>query len=276
MSFTDAVYTLSPSWWRGWAGSRFLYSIAVQLDALTDLAAYAVRARFPSLAPPDADPYLSLDRGIDRGYQETRLSWLARCREWLERWAHCGSPWGVLMAVRGVISPSLSAVTVVTPRGTWDSYADGVQDGIGVAPSHQGPGVQGFDWCSVSWPYPLPHGVLGRAVVVVWPDPDTGWSRGTRTWGDGSTWDDGGLWDVDGGTAAEFRSLLSAVATWKSGGTWVPAIVLSWSSADFSLGGGGAQPDGHYGTWSKLVTSGGRTTRVPSRYAGAAYCAGVI
>ncbi len=253
-----------------------MYSLAIPFDAIVDLSSYAVRARFPDLAPPDAYPFLAHDRGISQGFQEPVPAWLARCREWLDRWAHAGSAWGVLMAVRGVVSPDLCAVATVTPLGTWDSYPNGTQDGIDVPPLHDGSMAYPFDWCSKSWPFQTVP-AANRAIVVVWPDSGLPWKESTQTWGDGSTWDDGRLWDIGGPgtTAQQFVELLAAVALWKAGHTWVPSVVIAWSAFDFAYGGGGSQPDGYYGTWSKIVSSGGRTHRVPSRYAGAAYLAGV-
>jgi hypothetical protein len=274
VSLRDLVWDISPSWLRTDFWANLMYSLAIQFDALDDLESYAVRARFPDLAPPDAYPYIAQDRSIAQGYQETTPAWLERCKEWLDRWAHVGSPWGVLMGVRGVVSSSLSACATVTARGTWDSYADGVQDGIAVAPTHDGTRTNAWNWDSLSWPW-IGMTTRDRIWVVLWPDVDTGWSRGTRKWDDGSVWDDGTVWDIDGATVAQTQALRAAVLTWKSGLTCCPCIILAWSAADFSDGGAGAQPDGHCGIWSKITTTNGRTTRVPSRYAGAAYLAGV-
>jgi hypothetical protein len=274
MSLRDLVYTISPSWLRATVGSRLMYAMTIPFDALEDLAAYAVRARFPDLAPTDAWPYIELDRQIMRGTWELAPAWLARCRQWLDRWAHAGSPWGLLMGARACLSPYLCPVSLVTSIGTWDGYLLSQQDGPTVEPIHSTTAAN-WNWDEYSWPWINQNGAWNRAWLIIWP-VGTPWTQSTQTWGDGSTWDAGELWDIAGGTAAQFTQLLAAVTLWKSAFTWIPAVIITWNGTDFGNAGQGAQPDGHYGTWSKIVPGiYGRPTRVASRYAGAAYLAGV-
>lgn len=280
MSLRDLAFAKSPSWLRGPVGQAIMYSMAVQFDAIEDLVSYAVRARFPDLAPPDAYHYLTLDRNILQGFQETIPSWLARCKQWLQRWSKCGSPQGLLMGVRAVFNPCLLACWTVTPGApgplgsAWDEYAAGVQDSPTNPPTHTGPGVQAWTWDNTSGYHPSP--ALNRVFVVIncIIASSCPWTVSTHTWNDGATWDGGQTWDVND-PSTQIGPLLAAVQLWKSKLTSVPCVILTFLPGDFSLGGGGAQPDGNYGTWSKLTNSGGRTTRVPSRYAGAAYLAGV-
>ena len=274
MSLRDLAYTLSPSWLRGPNGSRLLYAMAIQFDALTDWAAYAVRAGHPSLSPNDADPDLAQCRQIAQGPTEPRASWLARLTQWLDRWAHAGSPWGVLMAVRAWVSPDVPEVAIISNNGDWDLVNAGALCDPTHPPVHS-LFLNGWDWDSLSAPYMelMPGGIAWwRVWVVIWPGI---WSRSTQAYGDGSTYGDGHLYSVTGPTPAGIAGLQAQVREWKSANTWVPNIILSWDATAFQPLAWPARPDGYYGTWSKVVADvNGRPSRVPSRTINAAYLDG--
>ena len=276
MSLRDLADILSPSWLRGPNGSRLIYSMSVQFDALSDWAAYAVRAGHPTLAPNDADPLLSLNRQIAQGPTEPRTSWVSRLTQWLDIWSHAGSPWGVLMAVRAWVSPDVPEVATVANAGTWDSY----DAGAACDPSHPPTHVtltNGWDWDSASAPYlqSLPGGGIAwwRVWVVIWPGV---WAKSTQTYGDGSTYGDVHLYGVSGPSVNDLAGLRAQIREWKSANTWVPNVILSWDASAFKPLLSSPRPDGYYGTWSKIVLDvHGRPTRVPSRTIDAAYLDGV-
>jgi hypothetical protein len=275
-TFRDMVYAISPSWLRGPIGSRFMYSMAVQLDAAADGIAYAVLARFPTKAPADAMPWIANDRQIEQGFQESQADWTARLTQWLDRWAHAGSPWGVLMAVRGWVAPDPCAVLTVNNRGVFDSYAQGAPCDPAHPPTHT-PTFNGWVWDALSglrlWGF-----TPWRMWVVLYPGAST-WTQTSQVWGDGSRWGNGAVYGVTGGsaTASQLQGLRATVKKWKRSRTWVPWIILSWDPAAF-LPGASVTPAAEYGTWSMVVSTGvvGRTRYVRSRYAGAAYVEGVV
>ena len=280
-TFRDMAYALSPAWLRGWAGSRFMYSMAVELDAIGDGVAYAVRARFPNLAPSDAPPFIASDRQIVQGFSETTSSWLGRTVEWLDRHAHRGSPWGFLMAIRACFSPDTSAVACITNRNTWDSYAAGnLGDLVDVPPTHAYVSPHGdfFDWDSASG-FQLRNTKAGscRMWVVIYPDAALA-AKTTQVWGDGSKWGTGAAWGVKTMTPTQTLALRAAVGLWKAANTWCPTIILSWDPLGFTSSAASTiQPDGTWGTWAKVTPTGngGRPQYVESRSGNAAYLEGI-
>ena len=278
-TFRDMVYAISPSWLRGKTGSRFMYSMAIQFDAIADGAAYAVLARFPSLAPQDALPWIANDRQIEQGFQEPQPAWVLRLAQWLDRWAHAGSPWGVLMAVRGWVAPDQCAVATVSNRAAFDSYAAGAPCDPYHPPVHvQVASLGGWDWDSLTGFF-LFYTTPWRMWVILYPSAST-WQKTGQVWGDGSLWGEGNVYGVSGGpaTSAQLQGLRATIKKWKRARTWVPWIILSWDSAAFLPNGAGAQPEGLYATWSKVTPTGngGRPQYVRSRYAAAAYVEGVL
>lgn len=283
-TFRDMVAAISPTWLQGFVGLRFMYAMAIQFDAIGDAAAYAVRARFPDLAPPDAFPCLANDRQIEQGFAEPQASYATRLTQWLDRLAHMGSPFGLLMAVRGYIAPVLSEVATINVNGVWDSYAKGQQDGPLVPPTHQQNVLQGWNWDSSSWPY-LTRRVVGsqtgstwwRVWIVIWSTGSTApWTATTHKYDDGvSTWDGGFTYDWSG-TVAQANGLRAIAKKWKASNTWIPWILVSFSDGSYQATGAGVQPDGNWGTWSKVVTgANGRPQYVPSRDANTAFLDGV-
>lgn len=274
-TFRDMVAAISPSWLQGFVGLRFMYSMAIQFDAIADAAAYAVRARFPDLAPPDAFPYLANDRQIEQGFQEPQTSYATRLTQWLDRWSHVGSPFGLLMAIRGFISPDLAMVATVNNRGVYDYYSQGVQDAPSVPPTHfKAPGSLYWAWDRFSWPYLFTF-AYWRIWVIIWPSAGT-WTQTTHKYDDGlSKWDAGFTYDWSG-TVAQANALRALIKKWKRSRTWVPWIIISFDPLAFLPSGADELPNGLYGTWSKVVTgSNGRPQYVPSRLANAAYLDGV-
>jgi hypothetical protein len=283
-TFRDMVQAISPSWLQGFVGLRYMYSMAIQFDAIADAAAYAVRARFPDLAPPDAFQFLANDRQIDQGFQEPQSNFATRLTQWLDRWAHAGSPFGLLLAVRGFVSPDLPEVATVNQNGVWDYYTKGVQDSPSLPPTHSyQPGVVGWNWDSASWPFLskiIVNGAVGQAWwrtwVIIWSTTTGPWHQTTQTYGDGSTWGGGESYGWTG-SAVQANNLRALVKKWKSAGTWVPWIIVSFNDVTFQPSGTGTQPDGTYGTWSKVITAAnGRPQYVPSRSPLAAYLSGVL
>lgn len=273
-TFRDMVYALSPSWLRGFVGYRYMYSMAIQFDAIADAAAYAVRARFPTIAPPDALPFLANDRQIEQGFREPTPAYLTRLTQWLDRHAHAGSPFGLLMALRGYVSPDLCMIATVNNFRAYDYYAAGAPDGPSDPPTHTRPiGERYWDWDTASWPY-LFDVAWWRVWVIIYPSAST-WTQSPHTWGDGAVW--GGGWSFGwSGTPAQVQALQALVRKWKAANTWVPWIIISFDASAFLPSGADELPAGKYGTWSKVITAAnGRPQYVRSRWPQAAYLDGV-
>jgi hypothetical protein len=270
-TFRDLVFTLSPSWLRGFVGSRFMYSMAIQFDAIGDLVAYAVLARFPQTAPPDAFPSLANDRQIDQGFQEPQASYALRLTQYLDRWAHAGAPWGVLMAVRGWAAPDLCRVQTINNYGAWDYYAAGVQDGPAVPPTHIVPAGRAplWNWDSSSG-FQMVNYAFWRMWVVIYPSASTA-TQTAQKWGDGSKWGSGSTWGIAGPSAAAWQSMLAVIRKWKRTRTWIVCVIVCWDPNAFLPAASDLEPAGQYGTWSQIVANGTRKQRVRARSASANY-----
>jgi hypothetical protein len=272
-TFRDMVAAISPSWLQGYTGSRFMYSMAIMFDALSDLSAYAVRARFPDLAPPDAFVYLANDRQIEQGFQEPQPSYAISLTQWLDRWAHAGSPWGLIMAVRGFVSPDLCYVATINNNSVWDYASAGQLCDPSNPPTHTR--VFGrWIWDSLSWPY-LFHKAWWRVWVIITPSSST-WQQ-TETYSDGSRYAEGQVWGFTG-TNAQVIALQQLVSKWKASNTWVPWVILSFDPTAFLPTGAGANPTGTWGTWSTVTAnpSSGRPLYTTSRAQSCAYVDGVM
>ena len=158
--------------------------------------------------------------------------------------------------------------------------------------------VANWDWDGASQPYYYPW-VRWRSWIVIqsngaqapWPAPTTTWGTGgtlnvqvvadavygtkyvnsgtpasssatSFKWGDGTRWG----WS---GTAQQALQLTALAATFKSGGTWVPWIVVcydaTWLQPTNTIA-GGKLPDGTWGYYSKIVADATYGTKyVPSR-----------
>lgn len=264
-NFSGQVYYLSPSYLQGYFGSRYMFALALQFDAMADAASYAVRARFPTHAPDDALPVLSSDRQIDRGPSEPRESFEARLIAWLDLWRRAGSAWAVLTAFESYFLPSSTTIETVNDTTTDDITAWNVQTDLAGPPVHYQESPGNWDWDGQRIP--------GRAWVIVFNGP---WAQ-TQTWGDGSRWGDGKVWGFNGTTAVAqfFRSQL---ARWKAAGCSVPYIIIAFDPSWFQPTlppGSPLLPDGTWGPWYKVETIAGARTYVPSRTSTAIYIDGV-
>ena len=80
----------SPPWLRNKWGERFLYSIAIQFDALADALRDGIKMHFPG-QNVSALPYLGADRVIERGFAESDENYAARLSRAFDDWAIAGS-----------------------------------------------------------------------------------------------------------------------------------------------------------------------------------------
>lgn len=198
-TFRDSGYAMSPTWLKSYWSSRFLYSLWVMYDALADSAGYAILARFPSRAPDDALPWISRDRQIAPGPNETTTSLRARLIQWLDLWRHAGSSTGLLLALRAYLYPLLPRVVAVNSSGhdpipnmyysCWDTYDAGVvpfPPGASepTAPSHRTIIGANWTWDGASQPYYYPWMWWRKWLIIYSPagDPNSPWAAPTSTW----------------------------------------------------------------------------------------------
>lgn len=272
-TFRNMVPAITPTWLNGPIGAKYLYSMAVIYDALSDAASYAVRARFPQLAPSDALSWIGQDRQIDRGFQESEVSYVARLLLWLDLWRTAGNAKSMLLAMLGFVTPDEIAVRVVSDSSAWDSYPSGTNVLTAGNPTHLLASPTNWRWDSVADPFQT--GIeWWRVWVILYPDSGL-WTQG-KAWA-AFTWGDGTCFGFSG-TVDQSSSLSSLAQKWRSAHAWVVYVILAFDSTLFdpSLSFGSSKlPDGNWGHWGKVASSGGFSrVYVPARNQSASYVKG--
>jgi hypothetical protein len=171
-----------------------MYTIWVQYDAMADAAGYAVLARFPSRAPPDAFQWLALDRQIFQGPNESSAGYVARLQQWLDLWRHAGSATGVMLSILGYLSPQQPKVVIVQSaapsiQSTWYTYPEGANPFPPGASNPSPPNVyaaviSNWQWDGASQPYYYAYMYWRSWVVIFSPpgDANSPWAAPTATW----------------------------------------------------------------------------------------------
>ena len=133
-NFVDLSDAINPPPLNGPFFIAYRAASSIMYSALADGAALAVRARFPSVAPSDAFPYLGQDRTVYNGFAEPIASYSLRLQQWLDLLAYEGLPTGMMCALLGycipatwtALSPGTSClVRTVDDSSNWNSYAAG-------------------------------------------------------------------------------------------------------------------------------------------------------
>lgn len=263
---------LSPTWLNGPIGQKYRYSMNVLFDALGDAASYAVLARFPQRAPPDAFNWIASDRQIDRGFSEPLDSYITRLLLWLDLWRLAGSARSMLLAMLAAVSPDQLAMRVVSNSGVWDTFPAGTDVLTVPSPQHVASSPNNWRWDSLGDPFQYPV-AWWRIWVIIYAGSK--WTQGT-TWG-AFTWGDGTCFGFSG-TVQEAQSLTALAAKWRAAHAWVVYIILAFDSTIFDPAlafGSNKLPDGHYGHWGTVASSGGfPRVYVPARNQSASYIKG--
>jgi hypothetical protein len=258
MALRDSFTKITPGWLQGFVGSRYLTMMLVTLDSLWEKTRQSTRARFPTVAPPDALPFIGNDRLIDRGFQETADSYRVRLLSWLVQWKLAGHAFAVLNGVAGWVTPTAIPTKAVTNSGFWWlRAADGTLTFHPSSPSNWN-----WDGGAQWW----------RAWVILYVDGI--WTRadplGTpaRTLGDGRTLG-------SSATRAQIDGLRAQVRKWKTQNSVVPFIIFAFDpgfAPDGSPAGTAGLADGTWGHWSKYVAG----VQVAARDTRAIYIDGTI
>jgi hypothetical protein len=287
---------ISPTYLNGPVFQAYRFAMAVMYDDAIDLTAMALRAAIPALAPADALPWIAQDRQIFQGPSETVAGYTSRLIQWLDLWRLAGNSTSVLLAYLSWLTPLTPQVsTVQTSSGTspitvWRTYEVGEVpfppgQTIPTQPDILTQTTENWDWDGSDPPYYFPW-CHWRAWIIIqsngaqapWVAPTATWSPASGTvttnvisdpvlgtvysgsGGSGSNatefnWDASTCWDWTG-TAQQAASLVALAKTWKSAGTWVPWIIVSYNASYFqpTNAKGADSPDGTWGFWGKVVT----------------------
>lgn len=264
----DSLASLVPKWLSNRpglnTGYKILFAAATQGDILLEYAIEGVQAWFPGLtlgAPGqalDASTALSImgaSRGILQGDGESDASFVIRLRMWLDLWRLAGRPGGILLALLGYVLPSQPLARTVDNSGNWYTYTAG-QNPFSTQPPATPTLLQvspsNWRWDSLGpfFQYPFAWWRVWAILYSVggspFPVPSATW--GSFHWGDGTVW---GF----GGTYTQAKNLLSLVQQWSAAHAFV-TLIVSYDATMFDPAqafGSAKLPDGHWGTFGKVV-----------------------
>jgi len=116
-TFRDRMRRVAPPWLRIGNNEKFLYTLGVHLDTLGDALVAGVKQRFPGLYSFESLPYLSRDRRLYRGRDETSESFADRLTRWLVDHRRRGNPYALLGQLHSYFAPNNFPIDLVYVSG---------------------------------------------------------------------------------------------------------------------------------------------------------------
>jgi hypothetical protein len=263
-TWRDGFYKLAPSWLVGTVqsedeGEYVWYSLTVIMDAFLERALQSVKAKFPTYAPSDAFQYLSRDRKIIRGRDETDAGFATRLLRYLDDHRTRGNPYVLMEQIRAYMGVDV-LIRTVDARGNWYTIA--------------ADGTRSYSLDTGNWEWDSePAANWSRFWVIIYPDATLGPWTIEDDWGDATLWGDG-LWGHPTrsfgmtSTPEDAAAIRTIIRDWKPAGTLCEWIIIAFDSSSFDP----AAPEpsgGDYVNWHK-----GGGTAVPARLSTARYWRG--
>lgn len=201
MTFRDLILQSVPWWLRGSLGSRILFAIGLQADALGEALGEGVRRRFPGLDSDDSLALIGHDRRIARGRTEAAANYSKSLIRWLDDHAVRGGAYAMLRRLNDFYAGRSWAIHLL--------YRSGRRHSLGTT------GTITYD--TFAWD----------------PDNDPNWARwwlmhtlapeaysSDGDWTPFGTWDDGELWDSVSDTWDGTIPWDTSMGAWDDDGTW--------------------------------------------------------
>ena len=199
--YADYQPDTAPPWLQRDAGRAFLYVLGLVKDAWLEAAKRAVKARFASIAPPDAIAYLLRDYDLPERFNESEDIARARILDAWRSWELAGTPGGVVHALntagfanvsvqerinavrwweyRVVLRPAFPWDHTVLPYERWGAATWGEYHYTGGAPTL----ADRDRVLTLVRKWAPAHAHLDFVVVQI-----SGPTWGSFAWGDGTTW----------------------------------------------------------------------------------------
>lgn len=231
---------------------RMVYAfIGVPLDALTDAANQATKARFPMTAPEDALFLIGRDRGIIRGPHEPSASYRARLLLWIEAWKGAGVGRAMLDQLAGYLTPAATRIRV------WSQ--------VGIIYTREASGAFTIEHPAAIWNWDERPDLWARFWVIIDSVGAVPWAReppiGTAGHVIGERAAAGGTIGSTA-TVSEVESIRAIVSQWKPAAAKCPHIIVSFDAAAFDPADVAALPDGHWANyWDSATLAAHRDTR---------------
>lgn len=213
----DSLDNIAPPWLQRTVGARFLYAIAIQLDAYWVMAEQGVKARFPGRGVNTALPYNGADRDLERYLSEPDADYATRLQDAIDTWRGAGGPRELINQVQIACKWILNVATPVRTVSEQGAHTSAVWDERASLTSsfvHQRTAPTNWQWdTNDRW---------WRAWLII--DSTLGPWATDGTWGSPGVWGDGGTWGSNA-TVAQVAQLEAIVRKWKPAHSTVQIIV---------------------------------------------------
>jgi len=153
------------------------------------------------------------------------------------------------------LTPHTPPIRMVSASSVWDQILSGAWSKF---------------YGAANWNWSGEPAKWWRSFVLIDSSSGTPWQN-EGTWGDGQLWGDGGNWGSTA-TPADVLNILGFVRKWKSAGTVVPAVIVTFSSSLFRpqyTADGVHNPNGHFEPQS--TGDGTGATTIGTRFGNAAF-----
>jgi len=187
---------ISPTYLRGPVMSSYRYSMSVLYDDLIDLATLAVFAGLASYAPPDALPWIALDRQVFQGPNEPVTVYIPRLAQWLDAAKFAGSTTAVMVALLAWFYPLAPKMLMVQSSGptafstlmssTWYTYQAGSApfpppSTVPTPPARYLTIPVNWEWDNLGPPFYSPW-MYWRSWIVIFSPSGSPWAAPSATW----------------------------------------------------------------------------------------------
>lgn len=223
---------LAPGFFRRKWGKRYMRTLGFMFDVVSDSAKYAVKARFPTMAPDDALGYIGDGRNIDKYRAESDASYRDAVVDARAHWEAAGTRSGPL-GYSGTVGLT-NEIKRLSPMYT----------NVFIAPWYQlvgTPSIGGASHAAIAaLPQTAPYADWWSSFyVIISPNPFT-----KRHWGDaGLKWGqvvpsvignpDGVITWGSGANHHDVAELRRCIHKWKSAHEICPYVIFRAPGADF-------------------------------------------
>lgn len=284
-TFRDMIQRISPGWLLGapssngsldYIGARYLYSLALQADWLTDRAVEGIKRRFPTYVldgqtQPDGDALalIGRDRTIPQGPAEPNTSYGIRLSEWIDDLKLSGNAFALLKQLQGFLSPNHATLRLVNNWGVWYTLNADYSTSLTLSPLVMN--LPNWNWDNTGpWqPTWSPLFAWSQFWVVIYCANGLPFAVGPR-WGDaGAICSPLRTWGTSA-TPSQVAAIRSLVATFKAAHSKCRNIIVAFgnpaSQLNPSAAAGAPLPDGTWGRWANPTGSpfGGQAARDPN------------
>jgi hypothetical protein len=116
-TFRDTALAISPPWLRRGRAAKLIYSIATQLDVLTDATLAGIKMRYPGLYSYESLALIGRERRIRRGRTETNAVYATRLQRWLLDHQRRGGAYALLAQLHAHFAPAAFPIDLVYKSG---------------------------------------------------------------------------------------------------------------------------------------------------------------